>query len=300
MLLGGVSAAHQSAEKTQHVGLLSIKGGNALLPEKLSQALGSKVHLNMPLSEVSKANGVYELLFQNGQKAKADILVLAIPCSVYGDILFEENLIPEEKLISMKNIQYGTIGKILVPFPEPPAQRISFLNDRIAAFFDTECTILTLYYTGETGRFSKDSILDAYLQERPMLEAGFGKLCPPFSTPTFPQDGALVTYEGPVGYSWPNDPFAKGSYSYVAAGQEAVLTATQEVEGETVKSLFAPIDQTLFFAGEHASILMDVGGTMEAACESGERTARMVEKALRSFGNGFEDQNQAKEDEKAR
>lgn len=284
MLLGGLSAAHQTAgEKDQHVGLVSIKGGNALLPEKLSQSLGHRVHLNMPLVSVSKAKGVYELLFQNGQKVKADILVLAIPCSVYGDILFEENLIPDEKLIPIRNIQYGTNAKILVPFAEPPSKRISFLNDRIAAFFDTECTILTLYYTRETGRFSKDSILDAYLQERPMLEAGFGELCPPLSTPSYAQDGSLISYVGPVGYSWSNDPFVKGSYSYVAAGQEDLLTATQEVEGETVKSLFAPIDQTLFFAGEHASILMDVGGTMEAACESGERTARMIEKVLRSF-----------------
>ncbi len=208
-----------------------------------------------------------------------------IPRALNGQSPVEENLIPNEKLIPIRNIQYGTIGKILVPFAEPPPKRISFLHDRIAAFFDTECTILTLYYKGESGRFSKDSILDAYLQERSMLEAGFGELCPPLSPPSYAQDGSLISYVGPVGYSWPNDPFAKGSYSYVAAGQEALLTAAQEEEGETVKSLFAPIDQTLFFAGEHASILMDVGGTMEAACESGERTARMIEKVLRSFAS---------------
>ena len=40
-----------------------------------------------------------------------------------------------------------------------------------------------------------------------------------------------------------------------------------------------PIDQKLYFAGEHTSILMEFPGTMEAACESGERAARMILKA---------------------
>jgi monoamine oxidase len=282
MLLGGTSAAHQASGENEHQPpvLASIKGGNAQLLEKLAQPLGRRVHLNMPLTSVSKGQNKYELLFQNGEKESADLLVLAIPCSVYADILFEENLIPEEKLRAIQNIRYGTIGKILVPFKEPPIQRISILDDRIGAFFDPECTLLTLYYTGETGKFSKDSILDAYLQERPMLEAGFGELCPPFSFPAFAQDGSPVTYDGPVGYSWPNDPFAKGSYSYIAAGQEALMRDTEEAEGVTVKSLFAPIDHTLFFAGEHASTLRDVLGTMEAACESGEKAARMVMRTL--------------------
>ena len=95
------------------------------------------------------------------------------------------------------------------------------------------------------------------------------------------RDESFIHYYGrPVGYSWPNDPYVKGSYSYIAPGQDTILTATNKVEGETVKTLFSPIDQTLYFAGEHASILQDVPGTLEAACESGERAARMIAKRL--------------------
>jgi len=36
----------------------------------------------------------------------------------------------------------------------------------------------------------------------------------------------VQTYSGAVGYSWPNDPYAKGSYSYIASGQEDLLTET--------------------------------------------------------------------------
>ncbi|MCA9508642.1 MAG: hypothetical protein KC505_09495, partial [Myxococcales bacterium] len=48
---------------------------------------------------------------------------------------------------------------------------------------------------------------------------------------------------------WPNDPFIKGSYHNIAPGQEDALATLQEYNGETVKTLFAPIDNTLFFAG---------------------------------------------------
>lgn len=109
-----------------------------------------------------------------------------------------------------------------------------------------------------------------------MVEMGFGDACPPFVTPQFAKDQAFVSYEGPVGYSWPNDPYAKGSYSYISPGQESLLTEMSEEKGEKFKTLFAPIAQKIYFAGEHTSIFMEAPGTMEAACESGERVARTI------------------------
>lgn len=276
MLSGGLCSAHPS----DSVDLITIEGGNSLLPKRLAQSLGERVHLNMPLSAVSK-NGSYDLTFRNGQKVKADILVLAIPCSTYENIHFEKALISEERLKSIKSVQYGTNAKILIPFSQSPLKRITLMNDRTIGFFDTRCKVLTLYYTGESGRFSSDTILETFQKDRPMLEVGFEKTSP-FPPPIFARDEFLASYMGPIGYSWPNDPYAKGSYSYIAPGQEKLLTSTQEHCGEIVKSLFAPIDRSIYFAGEHASILTDVSGTMEAACESGERTARMILKELSS------------------
>lgn len=282
MILGGICSVHQNADHT--VDFIGIKGGNALLPEKLAQSLSERVHLNMPLIAISKdSDGSYELTFKNGSKAKADILVLAIPCSVYEDIAFEENIIPRETLEAIQSVQYGTNAKILIPFSQIPPKRMTFLNDRMAGFFDADRRILTLYYTGESGKFSADTLLQTYRQDRPMLEIGFKDLCPPLLAPTFARDESLASYEGPVGYSWPNDPYVKGSYSYIAPGQEALLTSTQSENGETIKTLFAPIGQTLYFAGEHTCVFAEISGTMEAACESGERTARMINVHLRSL-----------------
>jgi len=273
MLLGGISSAHQEST----VELASIKGGNSLLPEKLAQDLGDRIHLNAPLASVSKAlGGAYSLLFQNGDTANADILVLAIPCSTYTDIRFEETVIPFERLAAIQSVPYGTNAKILLPVSGAPQKRITLINDRMGAFCDANCDILTCYYTGESGKFSADTINDTLIQDQPMLDLRYSYSS--WTAPVMARDESFIQYQGPVGYSWPNDPYVKGSYSYIAPGQDILLTATIEVDGETTKTLFSPIGNTLYFAGEHASILQDVPGTLEAACESGERAARMVVK----------------------
>src|SRR5262249_16949042 len=98
----------------------------------------------------------------------------------------------------------------------------------------------------------------------------------PSETPIVADDIAFSSYDGPVGHSWTCDPYALGGYSYISPGQEEALATIEECRGEKVRSLFAPIHDRLYFAGEHTSVLVDVPGTMEAACESGERCARMI------------------------
>jgi monoamine oxidase len=273
MFLGGISKAHQGS--TIKYG--SIQGGNSLLPEKLAKTLKERIHLNAPLASVSKAtDGTYSLAFQNGQKASADILVLAIPCPTYNDIHFEKTVLPQERLLAIQSIQYGNNAKILIPFPKAPQQKITLLNDRMVAFFNPNCHLLTCYLTGESSKFSADTIQDTLDQDQPMLNIRY--CCPSSTPPIMALDESLIHYQGPVGHSWPNDPYAKGSYSYIAPGQDALMTTMIEVEGERTKTLFAPIDHTLYFAGEHTSILQDIPGTLEAACESGERAAQMIAK----------------------
>ncbi len=278
MLLGGLSAVHTAnGEEETQLKFMSINGGNAQLPDRLALTLGKKLHLGQQLKKVSKgSNNAFLLTFQDNQTAAADILVLAIPCSVYEEIVFEENILPSQKLEDIKSVHYGTNAKMLVPFSKPPSNKMGFTNDHMGCFFDVDYRVLTLYYTGAASRFSKETILESYRLERPMLEMGYKDACPPFIAPVYANDESFAVYDRPVGYSWPNDPYVKGSYAYIAPGQETLLTAIQQEQGELVKTLFAPIDQKIYFAGEHASILLDAPGTMEAACESGERAARMI------------------------
>lgn len=279
MMLGGVDSVDQgNAEGESYVDLISIKEGNSLLCEKINERLGKKVHLNMPLVKIARdKEGLFTLLFQNGKEVKADILVLAIPCSVYESIAFGENVIPFHKLKAIRDIQYGKNAKIMIPFENSPQKTPGLLfGDTVIASFDAKERTLTVYCTGKTSLFSSDTIADAYVEVRPMIEMGFGQDCPAFSMPEYAKDKVGISYHGPVGYSWPNDPYARGSYSYIASGQEEILTLMETYRGETFKTLFTPIENSLYFAGEHASILSNVPGTMEAACESGERIARAI------------------------
>lgn len=286
MMLGGICSAHQESPKDySYVDRISIKGGNSVLCEKIRESLEGKVHLNMPLIKVTKEqDSSFMLTFQNGKKLQADILVLAIPCTVYESITFGANVIPLQKLDAIRKVQYGKNAKIMVPFEKSLSKTSGLVNDKIVVLFDTMEQLLTVYYTGETSLFSPDTITNAYVEARSMIEMGFGGDCPSFSFPEYAKDGIEASYDRPVGYSWPNDPYARGSYSYIASGQEDILTSTELQRGETFKTLFAPIENTLYFAGEHASILFEASGTMEAACESGERVARTI---LQSKENGM-------------
>lgn len=280
MLLGGICAVHQAADAEEEttVELVCVKGGNALLPQKIAECLGGRLHLNMPLTKVSKRNESFTLTFQNHQEIQADILVLALPCTQFEKIHFED-AIPLERLQGIQSVRYGMNAKILVPFFHSPSNITGVINDDTISFLNADTSLLTLYYTGKSSLFLNNSILETYTQSKRMIKRGFGEACPAL-IPTYASDENFVNYSGPVGYSWPNDPYVRGSYSYISPGQEALLTTLIDEEGETYKKLFAPLQERLYFAGEHASILLDVPGTMEAACESGERVARAILKRI--------------------
>jgi monoamine oxidase len=89
------------------------------------------------------------------------------------------------------------------------------------------------------------------------------------------RDPALVRteFEGGVVHDWSRDPFARGAYSYVAVGG-----------GDARAGLAAPLDDTLFFAGE-ATSSDGQGGTVNGALETGERAAREAAAALATLAD---------------
>ena len=64
-------------------------------------------------------------------------------------------------------------------------------------------------------------------------------------------------------HDWQRDPFARGAYSYVAVGG-----------GTAREELAAPMDDTLFFAGEATDA--EEPATVNGALQSGERAARAI------------------------
>lgn len=259
------------------VNRLSIRGGNSLLPEKMAEQLGASLHLKKRLVSISKSDGIFLLAFDEGYKVKADILVLAIPCSVYEGITFEQSVLPCAKLKAIKALGYGTNSKIIVQFSKIPSSTAGVVSDYFFSTLDRERKIFTMHFSEE----EMASLEETTERAKPIIRSIFGKNCE-LSCPIQAKDESFITYDGPLSYSWKNDPHSKGTYSCISPGQESLLAAISEVEGEKFKQLFMPI-QNLYFAGEHTSILLEAIGTMEAACESGERTARSILQKLNSI-----------------
>ncbi|WP_068471467.1 flavin monoamine oxidase family protein [Candidatus Protochlamydia phocaeensis] len=276
ILTGGISAAHQSKEETNPIiEQLVVEGGNSLIAEKLADKLSSCLHLNHSIQTISKtASGAYRLAFANGNMVEADLLVLALPCSVYDSLRIGEEVIPSSRRLAIEGVEYGTNAKVILPVSPSHIEKGAYTNGRIVTFMNRNEHVLNLYYIGGYGHFTEESLKARMKQDFAFIECAYEvEIEVP---PILASDQPFASYKGLIGYSWPNDPFAKGSYSCIGAGQEEAMSSLVEVAGEKVRKLFAPIDNSLFFAGEHTSILFEVGGTMEAAVESGERTARLI------------------------
>lgn len=260
----------------------SIKGGNGILPEKIASHLGPRLNLNKCLTQVSRSNtNSFTLTFNNDQKVQADVLVLAVPCSVYKDIDFEETVISSDKIKIINAVKYGTNSKIAVYFYNTMEKTLGLVSDQIYGNFDSCHGILTMNFTDEIAENLEEKFVNIYSLARPMIENKFDSFS--FNFPLNAKDQNFAIYNSSIGYSWINDPFSKGSYSYISPGQENILTSITEENGEKFKTLFVPI-QDLYFAGEHASI-SEIPGTMEAACESGERIVRTILRKYKNFGS---------------
>jgi monoamine oxidase len=259
----------------------SVKGGNSKLTQALADILGSRVHLNMPLLAISKnEEDAYELVFEK-EVVQADIVVLAMPCSVYKDIEFEESVIPHKRLEKIKNVRYGTNAKMMIPLEGKINSKQNIFNKDFVSLFNISNDILVLYYIKDAGYFTEETVKETYQKIISYISPLFGNI--PSDTAIVAFDQSFNAYDGPVGYSWQNDPFAQGSYSYIAAGQEKILTEVEKVNGTLVKSLFAPIHNTLYFVGEHCALPeLEEIATMQGACDSGIRAATMIQSSLKA------------------
>jgi len=258
------------------------KEGNSCIAETLADAMRHCIHLSRPLISLEKDGGVYRLSFASGDVIYARHVVLTIPCPVYRAIQFGEKVIPPDRLEAIRGIICGTNAKIIVPV-RPPMHEMGVCtgNSYVMAFQGSRENSVTMFYIGDQGRFTQETITDLYQRDRALI-SNLYEVLEGLPQPCIAQDMPYAQYKGPVGYSWSEDPYVQCSYSCLGMGQERLFTSLGYYANEQVKTLFAPIDDSLFFAGEAASVLLAFGGTMEAAVESGERIARILIRKLRS------------------
>lgn len=253
----------------------SLKGGNATLALKLAEALGERIHLNKVLQKVTyEREGKIKLSFGDGTTVECDQLILAMPTSVYKDIQFDEKIIPASQLQEIKKITYGTLAKVFVPVKYNKEQYKDMVTEYGSSFFNADGKLITFYFINDNG--NNIFPLKRYSQALSVLETinkenfNYSK-----DEVVAAKDEQLVKYEVGVGKSWVTDPYAQGTYSNYSVAISEELDQLMDYRGVKVKKIFSPVEDKVFFAGEHATIL-PVIGTMEAAVESGERVVKML------------------------
>lgn len=254
-----------------------INDGNVKIAEVLAQQLGSRIKVKKILMKIEKnKEGDFIVTFHDGETAQAAVVVLTIPCPVYKDISFGDTVISHDRLKNIQNVGYGSSATMLVPVAKKDVSEYTvYLNQSLISWKVAKSDPVTLYYFGKYARFTDGSLQELFSNALPLIKHEY--TLSNDKSPCVARDKNFAVYHQPVAHSWSEDPFAQGAYSYIGAKQEEIFTAQTECAGEKVRTLFAPINN-LFFAGEHTTILLDVLGTMEAAVESGERIARIIER----------------------
>jgi monoamine oxidase len=158
----------------------------------------------------------------------------------------------------------------LLPIKTGHLTHNAVLTDKMAAFFGNESEVLTLYFSRESGDTLENNLKGLFQEAQVALKSGFRNSPLMEGSPVLAQDDQLTHYDSPVAKSWQEDPYAKGSYSNFGIDLKERFAEKIIYKGVTVKALFEPVEDRVFFIGEHTTILDEIG-TMEAAVESGER-----------------------------
>src|ERR1700722_4803408 len=207
---------------------------------------------------------------------RARVALVTVPAGVlkhHGDaaeLVFEPEL-PESKRAALAQIEMGHVVKIALWFRSAFWEGVERGRYRNAAFFRIGAAPVTAAWTqvpvrsellvtwaGGPKATALHGISSGERVERALDELGglFGKA------------QVRDEFESALTHDWSADRFSRGAYSYVTVGG-----------GHARATLAAPLDGTLFFAGE-ATSMDDQGGTVNGALESGERAAREAAEVL--------------------
>jgi hypothetical protein len=208
------------------------------------------------------ADGVAVHTDQGTLEADWGIVTLPLGVLQHGDVAFDPPL-PKRKRAAINRLGMGLLDKVILQFPEAfwPKNVHTFgfvgasqpVTEAYNGLLFTGKPILVGFRGGHMAR-QREALSDStdVAAAVDMLSAAFGANVP---QPT----GALVT-------RWARDPFARGSYSYVAAGSTPA----------DMQALGAPVGKRLLFAGEATN--PDYFGTVAGAYWTGEREARRLQR----------------------
>lgn len=256
-----LSAAHYDA------GFGAFPGGDALFPGGYGQiiaglARGLDVRLGHEVRRLVYGDGGVRLATTRGELVAARA-VITLPLGVLqaGAVAFEPAL-PAATRAAIAALGSGVLNKLYLRFPrvfwDREPELLGFMAARkgewaewlnLAHYLDAP--VLLGFNAGSYGR-----ALEAQ-DDRAVVAAALRTLRAIYGRDVPEPLGYLIT-------RWGADPFARGSYSFVAVGAGPATHA----------ALGAPVAGRLFFAGEHTSA--EHPSTVHGAILSGRRAAREI------------------------
>lgn len=233
--------------------------GYARIPEHLARDLDVRLGHRVTLIEYG-GDGVTVTTDRGDLDADRAIVTLPLGVLQNEDVEFDPPL-PAEKLAAGERLGMGVLDKVVLAFDEPfwPEDVHTFgfvgedqpLTEAYNGLIFTGEPVLVCLRGGEAARTrARQSDEEAVAEVVEALAIAADADIP---EPT----GALVT-------RWATDPFARGSYSYVAAGASL----------DDYDTLAEPVGKRLLFAGEATS--REFFATVHGAYESGVREANRL------------------------
>lgn len=234
------------------------QGGYRRLVEGLAQGL--EIRLGTPVSVV-QSGGPTAVMTPSG-RLTADVTVVSVPLGVLqaGGVVFEPPL-PVGHRTAVTRLGVASLEKVILRFdhtwwPEGLGRIANLSGDRAyPAWYDATPSVGAPTLMG----FHNPPLAEPPLTEvepdhrvelaLESLQRIFGQVPPPIAG---------------VATDWANDPWSRGSYSYLPTGSTP----------EDMRTLAQPIGEGVVLAGEHT--VPSAFGTVHAAFISGERVSDLV------------------------
>ncbi len=237
-----------------------IFGGNDQLPKAFAKRLSPQILYNRAVKRIKWSDQGVEVFFAERGKLNSIAgkrLVLALPFSILREVAMDAYF-SQKKMQVINTLSYGQVMKLAMQFrqrfwdePGSIGQRV-FSDTKLRRVYHTSADqpgprgILLSFTTGSDAEYL-GGLSSAQRQKQALEEAT--KIWP--QAPRF-WEGAAIKY-------WNEDPWVKGSYSFLGPGQI------------DYRQIAATSEPPVYFCGEHTET-----ASMDGAIKSGVRVAQEI------------------------
>jgi monoamine oxidase len=275
-----LAVQQRAEEETGSDEIFRVRDGYDQVPEFLAgkvREAGGRIELSRTVEKIEWERGRVSVFVRDGGELaqySAELAVIALPLGVLQHLGVLIDPIPET-LLAANQLAMGPVRRFTLVFRERwwatldevnlPKMSFLFARDAMPPVWWTAHPWETHTLTGWIGG-PGSAAFDQFTREQ-VGDAACKELAKIFEVPLDLLRNLLVCC---ATHDWQGDSLSCGAYSYVPAGAlDAVL------------KMATPVQETLYFAGEHTDVTGH-WGTVHAAMRSGIRAAKQALTALKT------------------